>query len=144
MIHSTLEDHPLIMIVLCRALCGDPELGFCMDGSWSGGVRVDRDGRGLAQVWTRQIQQLNRVSVPTARAVTTAYPSPSLLLQVRCCETHLRYCTLSLFQSLCVNRPMKSCRQRRRDAGCWLISLWEAESKRGASVLMCQAVYIAY
>lgn len=62
---------------------------------------MDRDGRGLAQVWTRQIQQLNRVSVPTARAVTTAYPSPSLLLQVRCCETHLRYCTVSLFQSLC-------------------------------------------
>lgn len=64
-----------------KALCGDPELGFCMDGSWSGGVRVDRDGRGLAQVWTRQIQQLNRVSVPTAKAVTTAFPSPSLLLQ---------------------------------------------------------------
>ncbi|KAA0705073.1 Crossover junction endonuclease EME1 [Triplophysa tibetana] len=64
-----------------KALCGDPELGFCMDGSWSGGVRVDRDGRGLAQVWTRQIQQLNRVSVPTAKAVTTAYPSASLLLQ---------------------------------------------------------------
>ncbi|XP_057178107.1 crossover junction endonuclease EME1-like isoform X2 [Triplophysa rosa] len=64
-----------------KALCGDPELGFCMEGSWSGGVRVDRDGRGLAQVWTRQIQQLNRVSVPTAIAVTTAYPSASLLLQ---------------------------------------------------------------
>ncbi|XP_065114924.1 probable crossover junction endonuclease EME2 [Paramisgurnus dabryanus] len=64
-----------------KVLCGDPELGFCMDGSWSGGARVERDGRGLAQVWTRQIQQLKRVSVPTAKSVSTAYPSPSLLMQ---------------------------------------------------------------
>ncbi|KAK2870449.1 hypothetical protein Q8A67_024841 [Cirrhinus molitorella] len=64
-----------------KALCGDPDLGFCMDGSWSAGVRVDRDGHGLAQVWTRQIQQLNRVSPALAKAVTSAYPSPSLLLQ---------------------------------------------------------------
>uniref|UniRef100_A0A9J7Z4C7 ERCC4 domain-containing protein n=1 Tax=Cyprinus carpio carpio TaxID=630221 RepID=A0A9J7Z4C7_CYPCA len=65
-----------------KALCGDPDLGFCMDGSWSAGVRVDRDGRGLDQVWTRQIQQLNRVSPALAKAVTSVYPSPSLLLQV--------------------------------------------------------------
>ncbi|XP_051738153.1 crossover junction endonuclease EME1-like isoform X2 [Ctenopharyngodon idella] len=64
-----------------KALCGDPDLGFCMDGSWSAGVRVDRDGRGLAQVWTRQMQQLNRVSPAMAKAVTSAYPSPSLLLK---------------------------------------------------------------
>ncbi|XP_051971118.1 probable crossover junction endonuclease EME2 [Xyrauchen texanus] len=64
-----------------KVLCGDPELGFCMDGSWSGGVRVDRDGHGLAQVWTRQIQQLNRVSPAMAKAVTGTYRSPSLLLQ---------------------------------------------------------------
>lgn len=64
-----------------KALCGEPDLGFCMDGSWSAGVRVDRDGRGLTQVWTRQIQQLNRVSPALAKAVTSVYPSPSLLLQ---------------------------------------------------------------
>ncbi|XP_067290670.1 crossover junction endonuclease EME1-like [Pseudorasbora parva] len=64
-----------------KALCGDPDLGFCMDGSWSAGVRVDRDGHGLAQVWTRQIQQLNRVSPAMAKAVTSAYPSPSLMLK---------------------------------------------------------------
>ncbi|ROI16473.1 putative crossover junction endonuclease EME2 [Anabarilius grahami] len=64
-----------------KVLCSDPDLGFCMDGSWSAGVRVDRDGRGLAQVWTRQIQQLNRVSPAMAKAVTSAYPSPSLLLK---------------------------------------------------------------
>ncbi|XP_062848330.1 probable crossover junction endonuclease EME2 [Trichomycterus rosablanca] len=58
-----------------------PDLGFCVDGSWAGGVRVDKSGRGLAQVWTRQLQQLNRVSVAMATAVTTAYPSPRLLLQ---------------------------------------------------------------
>ncbi|XP_036436443.1 crossover junction endonuclease EME1 isoform X2 [Colossoma macropomum] len=64
-----------------KALCDSTDLGFCLDGSWSGGVRVDGSGRGLAQVWTRQIQQLNRVSAAMATAVTSAYPSPSLLLQ---------------------------------------------------------------
>ncbi|XP_053493768.1 crossover junction endonuclease EME1-like [Ictalurus furcatus] len=64
-----------------RTLQDNPDLGFCVDGLWAGGVRVERSGRGLAQVWTRQIQQLNRVSVAMAAAVTTAYPSPQLLLQ---------------------------------------------------------------
>ncbi|XP_046702289.1 crossover junction endonuclease EME1-like isoform X2 [Silurus meridionalis] len=64
-----------------RTLQDIPDLGFCVDGLWSGGVRVESGGRGLAQVWTRQIQQLNRVSVSMATAVTTAYPSPQLLLQ---------------------------------------------------------------
>ncbi|KAG7336456.1 hypothetical protein KOW79_001149 [Hemibagrus wyckioides] len=64
-----------------RTLQEVPDLGFCVDGLWAGGVRVDRSGWGLAQVWTRQIQQLNRVSVAMATAVTTAYPSPQLLLQ---------------------------------------------------------------
>lgn len=58
------------------------ELPFCMDGSWASGVRVERDGSGLSQVWGRQIQQLNRVSPPVASTVTAAYPSPQLLLQV--------------------------------------------------------------
>ncbi|XP_075890552.1 essential meiotic structure-specific endonuclease subunit 2 [Nelusetta ayraudi] len=57
------------------------ELPFCMDGSWASGVRVERNGSGLNQVWGRQIQQLNRVSPPVASAVTAAYPSPQLLLQ---------------------------------------------------------------
>ncbi|XP_027013439.2 probable crossover junction endonuclease EME2 [Tachysurus fulvidraco] len=57
------------------------DLGFCVDGLWAGGVRVERSGRGLAQVWTRQIQQLNRVSIAMATAVKTAYPSPKLLMQ---------------------------------------------------------------
>lgn len=64
-----------------KALCVEPDLGFCMDGLWSAGVRVDRDGHGLAQVWMRQIQQLNRVSAAMAKTVTSAFPSPSLLLQ---------------------------------------------------------------
>nr|XP_046233825.1 probable crossover junction endonuclease EME2 isoform X2 [Scatophagus argus] len=57
------------------------ELPFCVDGSWASGVRVERDGSGLIQVWNRQIQQLNRVSPAVASAVTAAYPSPQLLLQ---------------------------------------------------------------
>ncbi|XP_060884303.1 probable crossover junction endonuclease EME2 [Labrus mixtus] len=57
------------------------ELPFCVDGSWASGVRVERDGSGLTQVWCKQIQQLNRVSPAVASAVTAAYPSPPLLLQ---------------------------------------------------------------
>ncbi|KAM6951154.1 essential meiotic structure-specific endonuclease subunit 2 [Aplochiton taeniatus] len=57
------------------------DLPFCVDGSWASGVRVERHGSGLDQVWTRQIQQLNRVSPTVASAVTAAYPSPQLLLQ---------------------------------------------------------------
>ncbi|XP_022541322.2 probable crossover junction endonuclease EME2 [Astyanax mexicanus] len=64
-----------------KALCDSTDLGFCLDGAWSGGVRVDAGGRGLAQVWTRQIQQLNRVSAGMATVVTSSYPSPALLLQ---------------------------------------------------------------
>ncbi|KAK0133205.1 Crossover junction endonuclease EME1 [Merluccius polli] len=56
-------------------------LPFCVDGSWASGSRVEKDGSGLRQVWKRQVQQLNRVSVAVATAVTTAYPSPNLLLQ---------------------------------------------------------------
>lgn len=42
---------------------------------------MDRSGRGLAVVWRRQIQQLNRVSLEMASAVVDAYPSPQLLIQ---------------------------------------------------------------
>ncbi|XP_035521820.1 probable crossover junction endonuclease EME2 isoform X1 [Morone saxatilis] len=57
------------------------ELPFCVDGSWASGVRVERDGSGLIGVWSKQIQQLNRVSPAVASTVTAAYPSPQLLLQ---------------------------------------------------------------
>ncbi|KPP78742.1 crossover junction endonuclease EME1-like [Scleropages formosus] len=45
------------------------------------GQRVDRNGKGLLQVWKRQIQQLNRVSLDMASAIVTAYPSPQLLTE---------------------------------------------------------------
>ncbi|KAM7067352.1 crossover junction endonuclease EME1 isoform 1-T1 [Molossus nigricans] len=54
---------------------------FCLESDWAGGAKVDRAGRGLAQVWRRQIQQLNRVSLEMASAVVAAYPSPQLLVQ---------------------------------------------------------------
>ncbi|KAM9716487.1 essential meiotic structure-specific endonuclease subunit 2 isoform 1-T1 [Menidia menidia] len=57
------------------------ELPFCVDGSWASGARAERDGSGLIQVWSRQIQQLNRVSAAAASAVTASYRSPQLLLQ---------------------------------------------------------------
>ncbi|XP_041829330.1 probable crossover junction endonuclease EME2 isoform X2 [Melanotaenia boesemani] len=64
-----------------KLLTEPSELPFCVDGSWASGVRVERDGSGLIQVWSRQIQQLNRVSPAVASTVTTSYPSPQLLLQ---------------------------------------------------------------
>ncbi|XP_077406441.1 essential meiotic structure-specific endonuclease subunit 2 isoform X2 [Vanacampus margaritifer] len=64
-----------------KQLTEQSELPFCADGSWASGVRVEKDGCGLKQVWSKQIQQLNRVSQATASCVTAAYPSPQLLLQ---------------------------------------------------------------
>ncbi|XP_077595473.1 essential meiotic structure-specific endonuclease subunit 2 [Stigmatopora nigra] len=64
-----------------KLLTEQAELPFCVDGSWASGARVEKDGTGLKQVWTRQIQQLNRVSQVVASCVTAAYPSPQLLLQ---------------------------------------------------------------
>lgn len=57
------------------------ELPFCADGRWASGVRVERDGSGLRDVWSRQIQQLNRVSPAVAAAVAQTFQSPQLLLQ---------------------------------------------------------------
>uniref|UniRef100_A0A8C9QVB5 Structure-specific endonuclease subunit EME2 n=1 Tax=Scleropages formosus TaxID=113540 RepID=A0A8C9QVB5_SCLFO len=54
---------------------------FCLESEWAGGQRVDRNGKGLLQVWKRQIQQLNRVSLDMASAIVTAYPSPQLLTE---------------------------------------------------------------
>ncbi|XP_056325787.1 crossover junction endonuclease EME1 [Danio aesculapii] len=54
---------------------------FCLESEWAGGQKVDRTGNGLLQVWRRQIQQLNRVSLDMASAILSAYPSPRLLAQ---------------------------------------------------------------
>uniref|UniRef100_A0A673AIX2 Essential meiotic structure-specific endonuclease 1 n=1 Tax=Sphaeramia orbicularis TaxID=375764 RepID=A0A673AIX2_9TELE len=52
---------------------------FYLESEWAGGQRVDKAGKGLLQVWKRQIQQLNRVSPDMASAILAAYPSPQLL-----------------------------------------------------------------
>ncbi|XP_010188718.1 PREDICTED: probable crossover junction endonuclease EME2, partial [Mesitornis unicolor] len=57
------------------------ELPFCTAGPWASGVRVQKNGTGLWEVWKRQLQQFNRVSPVTAAAIAEAYPSPSLLLK---------------------------------------------------------------
>ncbi|KAL6094721.1 eme1 [Pungitius sinensis] len=54
---------------------------FHLESEWAGGQRSERDGKGLLQVWKRQIQQLNRVSPDMASAILAAYPSPQLLAQ---------------------------------------------------------------
>ncbi|XP_004685056.1 PREDICTED: crossover junction endonuclease EME1 [Condylura cristata] len=64
-----------------KQLRDQTSFSFCLESDWAGGAKVDRTGRGLALVWKRQIQQLNRVSLEMASAVVDAYPSPQLLLQ---------------------------------------------------------------
>ncbi|XP_062448089.1 crossover junction endonuclease EME1, partial [Rhea pennata] len=54
---------------------------FYLENEWCRGVKVDHSGKGLLEVWKRQIQQLNRVSSEMAEAVVSAYPSPQLLDQ---------------------------------------------------------------
>nr|BAO10712.1 essential meiotic endonuclease 1 homolog 1 variant 1 [Gallus gallus] len=54
---------------------------FYLENKWCRGVKVDHSGKGLFEVWKRQIQQFNRVSGEMAEAVVSAYPSPQLLLQ---------------------------------------------------------------
>ncbi|XP_065591718.1 crossover junction endonuclease EME1 [Cyrtonyx montezumae] len=54
---------------------------FYLENKWCRGVKVDHDGKGLFEVWKRQIQQFNRVSAEMAEAIVSAYPSPWLLVQ---------------------------------------------------------------
>lgn len=56
---------------------------FHLESEWAGGQRVDKAGKGLLQVWKRQIQQFNRVSPDMASAILAAYPSPQLLRKVQ-------------------------------------------------------------
>ncbi|KAG8507860.1 Crossover junction endonuclease EME1, partial [Galemys pyrenaicus] len=64
-----------------KKLRDQTSFSFCLESDWAGGAKVDRAGRGLALVWKRQIQQLNRVGMEMASAVVNVYPSPQLLLQ---------------------------------------------------------------
>ncbi|NXF49388.1 EME1 endonuclease, partial [Oceanites oceanicus] len=57
------------------------EFSFYLEKGWRGGVKVDHSGKGLFEVWKRQIQQFNRVSLEMAEAIVSAYPSPQLLNQ---------------------------------------------------------------
>ncbi|KAM3910049.1 crossover junction endonuclease EME1 [Leptodactylus fuscus] len=63
---------------------------FYLDGDWAGGVKVERCGKGLLEIWKRQIQQFNRVSVEVASAVVAVYPAPQLLLKAyHRCQTEM-------------------------------------------------------
>ncbi|XP_037546752.1 crossover junction endonuclease EME1 [Nematolebias whitei] len=76
---------------------------FCLESEWAGGQRVDRAGKGLLQVWKRQIQQLNRVSPDMAAAVLAAYPSPQLLRKAYSqCRTESQ--KVSLLSELVIRR----------------------------------------
>ncbi|XP_056405523.1 crossover junction endonuclease EME1 [Hyla sarda] len=54
---------------------------FYLDGDWAKGLKVERCGKGLLEVWKKQMQQFNRVSVEVASAVVAVYPSPQLLVK---------------------------------------------------------------
>ncbi|NXD76747.1 EME1 endonuclease, partial [Halcyon senegalensis] len=57
------------------------EFLFYLEKEWRGGVKLDHSGKGLFEVWKRQIQQFNRVSLEVAEAIVSVYPSPQLLIQ---------------------------------------------------------------
>ena len=69
-------------VCVCRHDRDNTGFSFCLESEWAGGQKVDRLGKGLLQVWKRQIQQLSRVSPDMASAILGAYPSPQLLRQV--------------------------------------------------------------
>ncbi|KFU97266.1 Crossover junction endonuclease EME1, partial [Pterocles gutturalis] len=54
---------------------------FYLEKECYGGVKVCHTGKGLREVWKRQMQQFNRVSPEMAEAIVSAYPSPQLLIQ---------------------------------------------------------------
>ncbi|XP_042303846.1 crossover junction endonuclease EME1 isoform X2 [Sceloporus undulatus] len=66
---------------------------FCLEGDWISGSKVDRSGKGLLQVWKRQIQQFNRVGLEVANAIVAQYPSPMLLMEAyhQCSSEQERY-----------------------------------------------------
>ncbi|XP_041076606.1 crossover junction endonuclease EME1 isoform X2 [Polyodon spathula] len=70
---------------------------FYLESEWSGGCKVDRSGKGLIQVWKRQIQQFNRVSPEIASAILAAYPSPQLLVRAyrKCSSDQERHTLLA-------------------------------------------------
>ncbi|XP_051272761.1 crossover junction endonuclease EME1 [Dicentrarchus labrax] len=76
---------------------------FYLESEWAGGQRVDKAGKGLLQVWKRQIQQLNRVSPDMASAILAAYPSPQLLKKAyKLCKTDRE--KISLLSDLLIRR----------------------------------------
>ncbi|XP_045692490.1 crossover junction endonuclease EME1 [Phyllostomus hastatus] len=83
-----------------KKLRDQTSFSFCLESDWAGGAKVDRAGRGLAQVWRRQIQQLNRVSLEMASAIVAAYPSPQLLVRAyrRCFSEQERQTLLADIQ----------------------------------------------
>ncbi|XP_032397897.1 crossover junction endonuclease EME1 [Etheostoma spectabile] len=81
----------------------ETSFSFYLESEWAGGQRVDRAGKGLLQVWKRQIQQLNRVSPDMASAILAAYPSPRRLHQAYgVCETEGE--RISLLSDLLIRR----------------------------------------
>ena len=50
-------------------------------------VQVSKDGQGLVRVWQQQIEQFRNVSKDMAAAIVANYPSPQLLLTVRCTKS---------------------------------------------------------
>ncbi|XP_034050519.1 crossover junction endonuclease EME1 [Thalassophryne amazonica] len=76
---------------------------FYLESEWAGGQRVDKSGKGLLQVWKRQIQQFHRVSPDMASAIVAAFPSPRRLQQAYSrCKTEQE--KMSLLSDLLIRR----------------------------------------
>lgn len=56
-------------------------LSVYLESDGSKRAKIDPSGKGLLNIWKKQIQQLNRVSSEMANAIISVYPSPKLLTQ---------------------------------------------------------------
>jgi len=55
---------------------------YALSGS-TGTVKVEKDGKGLRELWVDQLQQFSKSGIDTAQAIARRYPSPKVLLEVR-------------------------------------------------------------
>ncbi|XP_006819110.1 uncharacterized protein LOC100378274 [Saccoglossus kowalevskii] len=88
-LEETMADVGTVIAMFTKAIAEAPFkrerdkgiFSFHVSTEWAGGVRVDKDGKGLLRVWRQQLQQFRLVSVDKAAAIVAAYPSPQILMK---------------------------------------------------------------
>jgi len=58
------------------------------------GVKVNKDGQGLTQVWREQLMQFKSVGAEIANAIVSHYPSPRTLMIVSQVYFHFHFCNI--------------------------------------------------